>query len=673
MSSSIIRLRPAPPLSLACGLLLWGWQTGFLAFAVPMAILLELPQWIRYRWPFSDREFNIVSDVSGLIFFLLVVYIFTKEGAGGIYRILAIMPFVLFLLILVQRYSVQGMVKLSVLFISLRRLDTDAVTEMDREIDLSLPYLVLCVLSASAGNRHPLLFFIILCLIFTAVLWHLRPGRYHAVTWTILLVCSLSIAYAGQIGIRHAQYSIEMMLMQVFEKYMWRYRDPDRATTAIGSLGRLKLSDRILLRVDTEDELDSPMLLREASYTNYGYGVWSNIDSNFQVIDPDITPGSWTLEDNRGKNTVAVSTYQIEEIGVVPLPHGTTNVYDITAFELNRNRYGAVRLETREGWIRYRADFHKDGIYDSPPDEYDLFIPEIYRADFERLANEWQLSGKNPSGILETVKRNFAGKFSYSLERRNRYPRGRYLHHFLFDNRQGHCEFFATSTVLLLRAAGIPARYAVGYSVNEYSELEDRYIVRARDAHSWALAFVDNKWRVIDTTPEIWAPLSKKDASALEPLFDLVAWLKFRYARWQSEDVFEEEGTDNDFLLWLLPPLIAFLLWRLYNRERAGRRQDDEAGVPGEQLLRPGSDSAMYRLIADLEKNGCFRRPGETLDCWFRRLEAEMNTSSVRQALDLHYRYRFDPEVNVTRTRARLAEIVEQLLVSDMFEREGQS
>ena len=75
------------------------------------------------------------------------------------------------------------------------------------------------------------------------------------------------------------------------------------------------------------------------------------------------------------------------------------------------------------------------------------------------------------------------------------------LSHFLLQSRAGHCEYFATATVLLLRAAGIPARYCRGYAVQEFSKLENRFIVRDRHAHAWTLAYVDGIWTNFDTTP----------------------------------------------------------------------------------------------------------------------------------------------------------------------------
>jgi DNA-3-methyladenine glycosylase II len=59
--------------------------------------------------------------------------------------------------------------------------------------------------------------------------------------------------------------------------------------------------------------------------------------------------------------------------------------------------------------------------------------------------------------------------------------------------------------VLLLRQAGIPARYVVGYSAQEFSALEKAFLVRNRHAHAWAVALVDGHWVTVDTTPATWA------------------------------------------------------------------------------------------------------------------------------------------------------------------------
>jgi hypothetical protein len=50
---------------------------------------------------------------------------------------------------------------------------------------------------------------------------------------------------------------------------------------------------------------------------------------------------------------------------------------------------------------------------------------------------------------------------------------------------EGFCNYYATSEIVLLRAVGIPARWAVGYAQGEYDSDSGTYQVRQRDAHSW--------------------------------------------------------------------------------------------------------------------------------------------------------------------------------------------
>jgi len=56
---------------------------------------------------------------------------------------------------------------------------------------------------------------------------------------------------------------------------------------------------------------------------------------------------------------------------------------------------------------------------------------------------------------------------------------------FLFDLRQGYCDYYATAMVVLARSVGLPARLAVGYAVGRYDEEKGFYQVTEEDAHSW--------------------------------------------------------------------------------------------------------------------------------------------------------------------------------------------
>jgi len=91
------------------------------------------------------------------------------------------------------------------------------------------------------------------------------------------------------------------------------------------------------------------------------------------------------------------------------------------------------------------------------------------------------------------------------------------LDEFLFNTKQGHCEFFATSMTLLLRQSGIPARYINGFLVDEYNRMGGYYVVREKDAHAWVEAYIPGKgWVTFDPTPP---NQGQADKSSLLPPF----------------------------------------------------------------------------------------------------------------------------------------------------------
>ena len=105
---------------------------------------------------------------------------------------------------------------------------------------------------------------------------------------------------------------------------------------------------------------------------------------------------------------------------------------------------------------------------------------------------------------------------------------------FLFDTRRGFCEHYASAFVVLLRAAGIPARIVTGYQGGEMNPNGGYMIVRQSDAHAWAEALLGGQWVRFDPTAAV-APsrIERGFASALPagepvPLFARLdgGWLK---------------------------------------------------------------------------------------------------------------------------------------------------
>lgn len=75
---------------------------------------------------------------------------------------------------------------------------------------------------------------------------------------------------------------------------------------------------------------------------------------------------------------------------------------------------------------------------------------------------------------------------------------------FLFEARRGFCEHFSSSFVILMRAAGIPARVVTGYLGGELNTIGNYFIVRQSDAHAWAEVWLADKgWVRFDPTAVI--------------------------------------------------------------------------------------------------------------------------------------------------------------------------
>ncbi len=104
------------------------------------------------------------------------------------------------------------------------------------------------------------------------------------------------------------------------------------------------------------------------------------------------------------------------------------------------------------------------------------------------------------------IEQHFQSGYTYSLEMPSQKPRDP-LTHFLFETRRGHCEHFASSMAVMLRAIGIPARLVTGFQSGVYNPISGQYVMRASDAHSWVEAYLEGHgWVAFDPTPAGAAP-----------------------------------------------------------------------------------------------------------------------------------------------------------------------
>lgn len=128
-----------------------------------------------------------------------------------------------------------------------------------------------------------------------------------------------------------------------------------------------------------------------------------------------------------------------------------------------------------------------------------LQVPPEVDPKVRALARQFAADNADPRGRVEAVVRFLMRNNAYSLTttRGNGDPVSR----FILERKSAHCEYFGSAATILLRGAGVPTRYAIGYYEHE-DDGPGTTVVRAQDAHAWAESWIDGiGWVVVDATP----------------------------------------------------------------------------------------------------------------------------------------------------------------------------
>lgn len=175
---------------------------------------------------------------------------------------------------------------------------------------------------------------------------------------------------------------------------------------------------------------------------------------------------------------------------------------------------------------------------------------------------------------LETFLRSFP----YTLEVPAPPSERDVVEYFLFDLRQGYCDYYATSMAVLARAAGLPARLVVGYYTGEPERSEGtiRYLITEADAHSWVeVYFTGIGWVEFEPTAgraAIERPAAAAAATVGQPPALTIA-NELRQERWKRLGAAVSTGA-----AMLLAALLAVGLGRIaLDQWRLGRLAPAEA------------------------------------------------------------------------------------------------
>jgi transglutaminase-like putative cysteine protease len=320
------------------------------------------------------------------------------------------------------------------------------------------------------------------------------------------------------------------------------------STVELGDFGRIKTDATVVMRIQPQSGewgQRTDWRLRGSSFDAYQSGRWfhdRDIESTLGFGGPS---GFRPLLDLRGASQLVGSRRALPSVLAVPgfaastdTLHATVTLEDIGVdvvfiaseplavrlaprgpieqrSQFRGGRSDEVRIDKAPGPVRYQF-VSRIGT----PTEAELFavgdpvVPDAFTAytreivglspEVTELAQSLTQGSTTRLAKVQAVMDHLGG-FAYTLEQ----PQSQRvldgadpLEGFLFDTQAGHCEYFASAAVVLLRQVGVPARLVNGYYGAHYNSVGEYYAVRQADAHSWIeVNFGRLGWVTFDPTP----------------------------------------------------------------------------------------------------------------------------------------------------------------------------
>jgi hypothetical protein len=304
--------------------------------------------------------------------------------------------------------------------------------------------------------------------------------------------------------------------------------------------------DRELMRIEGAEENE---YLRARIYNLYEDGGWRSSKTVSESVKS--SPGGSSFSTYRryrlaaGEARRSMEFYPSSDFHFTHLPlPAQCKLLDIAGDNLSSSEKGVFQISgfTQDAGYHCQAGQVQESVDSDPPGPDDLQMPATevhWRTEAAKILGDRSTLAECAPLLVEWFSRNCSYSTSMGEAQRREFPEDsirisgvlnffeggkteaekmmaeqarrmieearriqedRSLH-FLRTVRKGHCEMFASSTVMLLRSQGIPARYVTGIVCGE--SYGNFCICRRRDLHAWVQAWdeASQSWYYVETTP----------------------------------------------------------------------------------------------------------------------------------------------------------------------------
>lgn len=652
-------------------------MTGRPLTGILLAFIVESAHWTKLRWDFDEedcgRAWQLTTIAIGLA--SLLIYLDTSL-INAMPIVLTWLPPLLLPMQFVQSYGLKDSLPVNTFsFLAKHRRRRNLRLGLSGSvihINFGNLYFVTILMGSTMGTDANGWFFLPGIIVLTGWLLLSASGSRPLALFIALSVAGC-LAVAGQLGLNELQ-------TWLGNRASGRSAfDPNSVSTMVGRPGTVALSPDIVWRLRPAPNTSPPALLRTATYNNYGPSSWDcrpSTDKHFKDLDTRLFENDpyFILAQGTGEQA------QLQAVGKnlprfnlrgaasaetpLALPGDGASLRDFELDGIERNSFGTVRVFPKHSVIEGTVLWKGKTSPENPPISIaDLDIPIPEREMLKGVVNELHLdAAPTLEDKLAIIRTWFQREFRYTRELTisssgSVFTKPTAMAQFLTMSRAGHCEYFASAATLILREAGIPARYATGYAVMERDAKHAEFVIRGIHGHAWCRVWdaANSQWTDFDTTPGTWLETLPPKDTLKQRFNDAVKRLREDFFLWRNRPANRLAVTL--FMSAIGLGVLGFVLKRLWKSKRRLEAEKSFIGYEGPVIRTP-----LHALEAQAEKRLGPRPPGLPFGTWLLRLRPGLRASNaLDEAIEIHQRLRFDPAPPLPTEREKLEELARQL------------
>lgn len=647
-------------------------MTDRLWIGAVLALLVEARHWTSLRWEFDDDACGRAWQFTSIATVLATVLIW-MEGTRytALPVLLTWMPVLLMPMQFVQSYGLRDSLPLSSFSYLARRHRSRnerlGLTVETIHFNFGNLLFAAIIVGATVGGKADSWFFLPSVVFLTG--WALlTAGRCRPALVVPMLVAAGLLAVVGQMGLSRLAEWVSGRYYSGRGRY-----DANHSNTMIGVSGKVEQSPEIVWRLRPQEKTSPPRLLRTATFTLFSGSSWYNQrtssefdEADFGVIDK--RDCYLLLPAETAAKIKGVPAFRIRGTVLTESPLALPgDALGLSGFEFDGvqlNRMGMVRVYPKQSVIE-GAVIWKGGTNSEKPSttEEDLRIPQTEREVIRATVRELRLAdAPDLETKLSIIRNYFQNDFRYTRDLtigrsgyggKSETPIGK----FLTKVKAGHCEYFATASALLLREAGIPARYATGYAVVERDAKRGEFVVRGTHGHAWCRVWDADAglWMDFDATPMDWTGLAMPKVSSLQLINDGFKRVQEDFTIWRNRPA--NRMMASLVMISIGLSLAAFIIRRLWKSKRV---------LAADRNLGLWQGTVVRTPLHDVEKKAREiigpRAAGTPFAVWLASLRGTISDDHLLdEAIALHQRLRFDPTPSPQALHERLGALAKRI------------